>query len=68
MVQHLRLQCAEFWVDARLLEVNGRWLASADTQHGPTLGCGATSMEALWLALEPFSDVVGELLASVEAE
>lgn len=45
-----RLQCQAFWVDVRLREINGRWIASADTVDGPTLGCGTDAFAALWLA------------------
>ena len=47
---------------------NGRWIASADTPDGPSLGCGTDAFEALWQALEPFEGVVGELLASLPAD
>jgi hypothetical protein len=66
MVQCLRLRCAEFWVDVCLLEVNGRWIASADAPNGRTLGTGTSSLEALWGALEPYDDVIGDLIASIE--
>src|SRR5919106_4976704 len=36
----LRLRCSAFWVDVRLREINGRWIASADTLDGPSLGLG----------------------------
>jgi len=64
-VQQFRLVCSDFWVDVRLLEVNGRWIGSADTADGPSLGCGTTSFDALWQALGPFDGVIGELLASL---
>ena len=67
-VQRYRLLCSAFWVDVRLLEVNGRWIGSADTPDGPSLGCGTDAFEALWQALEPFESVVGELLASLPAD
>lgn len=57
--------CSDFWVDVRLLEVNGRWIGSADTVDGQSLGCGTTSFDALWQALEPFDGIIGELLASL---
>jgi hypothetical protein len=66
MVQCLRLRCTDFWVDVCLLEVNGRWIASADARNGRTLGTGTSSLEALWGALEPYDDVIGELIASIE--
>jgi hypothetical protein len=62
---HYRLHSSIIWVDVRMLEVNGRWIASADTRDGPSLGCGVGPFEALWGALEPFEGVVDELLASV---
>ena len=64
-VMHYRLHSSAFWVDVRLLEVNGRWIGSADTAHGPSLGCGRAPFEALWGALEPFDGVVDQLLASM---
>jgi hypothetical protein len=67
-VQQYRLQCDAFSVDVRLLEVNGRWIASADTLDGPTLGCGTDAFGALWHALAPFDGVVGDLLASLPAD
>ena len=67
-VQQYRLLCSAFRVDVRLLEVNRRWIASADTVDGSTLGCGTEAFEALWQALAPFEGVVGELLASLPAD
>jgi hypothetical protein len=61
----LRLSCATFWVDLRLREMNGRWLASADTTDGPSLGVGLGAMEAIEAALEPFHGIVDELMASL---
>jgi hypothetical protein len=43
---------------------NGRWLASADTVDGPSLGWGMSAFDALWQALELFDGVIDELLAS----
>jgi hypothetical protein len=61
----LRLTCPAFWVDVRLLEINGRWIASADTPDGPSLGVGERAIEAIENALEPFEGIVDELLATV---
>jgi len=61
----LRLTCSASWVDVRLREINGRWIASADTPDGPSLGLGELALEAIEQALEPFEGVVDELLASV---
>ncbi len=61
----MRLTCSAFWVDVRLLEINGRWIASADTPDGPSLGLGDLALEAIEQALEPFEGMADELLASV---
>lgn len=61
----LRLVCSTFWVDVRLREINGRWIASADTPDGPSLGLGKDAFEAVAHALEPFEGIVEELLASL---
>lgn len=65
VVECFRLRASDLWVDVCLLEVNGRWIATADTPGGRTLGTGMSSLEALWGALDPFHDVIGELLASM---
>ena len=61
----LRLTCSAFWVDVRLLELNGRWIASADAPDGPSLGLGKGAIEAVESALEPFAGIVDDLLASL---
>jgi len=61
----LRLTCSAAWVDVRLREINGRWIASADTPTGPSLGLGATAIEAIEGALAPFEGIVDELLDSL---
>jgi hypothetical protein len=61
----LRLSCSSFWVDVRLREINGRWIASTDTPVGPSLGLGKGAIEAIEGALEPFEGIVDELLASL---
>jgi len=53
-VRTLRLSYSEFYVDARLTEVQGRWLASADTPDDPSVGTGDTPVDALMEALRPF--------------
>lgn len=63
----LRLSCSTFWVDVRLVELNGRWIASADTVSGPSLGLGKGAIEAVEHALEPFGPLVDELMASLPA-
>ncbi|MDP9270408.1 MAG: hypothetical protein M3P14_05460 [Chloroflexota bacterium] len=61
----LRLTCSTFSVDVRLREINGRWIASADTPDGPSLGLGETASDAVEAALAPFEGIVDELLASL---
>src|SRR5205814_1465555 len=62
-VRTLRLTCSEFYVDMRLTAVEARWLASADTPDGPSVGTGGTPLDALVEALEPFDGAIHELLA-----
>lgn len=61
----LRLTCSAFWVDLRLREINGRWIASTDTPDGPSLGLGHLALDAIAEALAPFEGITDELLASV---
>jgi hypothetical protein len=61
-VREFRLHYQEFWVDVRLYKRDGRWLASADTPHGPSLRTGWTPLAALVEALEPFDGVIDQLL------
>lgn len=67
-MHQVRLRCSLFYVDIRLREFNGRWLAVADTPEGPNLGWGVGAVEARWMAIEPFDGVIEELLASVADE
>jgi hypothetical protein len=61
----LRLSCATVWVDVRLREIGGRWIASADTPEGPSLGLGNGAVEAIEAALQPFEGIVDDLMASL---
>ena len=61
-VRSFRLHHQQVWVDVRLYEVDGRWLASADTPEGPSLRTGWTPLAALTEALEPFDGIITELL------
>lgn len=63
-VREFRLHHGHVWVDVRLYERNGRWLASADTPDGPSLRTGWTPLAALVEALEPFDGVIDELLGT----
>jgi hypothetical protein len=60
-----RLSCESIYVDVRLSEINGRFVASADTPGGPTLGVGIGAVEAIEAALEPFDGAIEDLLASL---
>lgn len=64
----VRLSSRQFQVEVRLAEVNHRWIASADTPDGPTLGMGHSPLAALVEALEPFSDAIDELLLTAPEE
>jgi hypothetical protein len=61
----LRLSCSTFWVDVRLREIGGWWIASADTPAGPSLGLGLGAVEAIEAALVPFEGLVDQLIASL---
>ena len=68
-IRTLRLSCTTLHVETRYVQLRrGRWIASADTPDGPTLGYGPTGFAAMWMALQPFENVIEELLASVPAE
>lgn len=41
----------DFWIDVRVRELNGRWLAVADLAGTPDVGVGETAEEALRGAL-----------------
>ena len=60
-----RLTCEALWVNVRVREMNGRWMASADTSDGPSLALGSGAVEAIEAALAPFDGAIEELLASL---
>jgi len=64
-VHELRLRSSWLVVKVRLLQLDGRWLASADTPDGPHLGFGRLPEEAVIEALEPFAGIVDELMETV---
>lgn len=64
-VHRTRLTTPDFCVDVRWACHDGRWIASADTPDGPTLGLGWAPHEALTAALEPFNGAVDEWLDTV---
>ncbi len=67
-MQTVRLTCSWFWVDLRINDLNGRWIASADLPDGPSLGIGTTPREAIAKSLVGFEDAIDELLASAPAD
>jgi hypothetical protein len=67
-MREFTLRASTLSVDVRLRRLNRRWLAVADTPHGPSLGWGVTPIDALAMALEPFGPFVGDLLASMPPE
>ena len=67
-VRSFRLHHRELWVDVRLYELNGRWLASADTPDGPSLRTGWTARGALAEALEPFDGIIDQLISTAPAD
>ena len=64
-MRRVQLSCSTFWIDVRVAIIDGRWVASADTPDGPSLGLGSYPLEAIADALAPFGEVVDELLESV---
>jgi len=63
-LQHLRLThpALDFWIDVRLRDFDGRWLAVADLADTPQVGSGETPAEALRDALAPFGPPLVEEL------
>ena len=61
----IRLRCPEVYVDLRLVGVDGRWMAVADTPDGPSIGWGHLPLNAAIMALQPFDHYLEELLLSV---
>lgn len=47
----LQAPTLDFWVDVRIREFHGRWIAVADIAGEPELGLGATAREALAASL-----------------
>lgn len=64
----MRLVCPNFWADVRLRQVRGRWIASADTPNGGSVGVSFFPRHALTAALQPFHGMVDELMESAPAE
>lgn len=62
-VRRLDLVGDALCVHLRYVEIKGRWLASADTPGGPSLGCGWTPLAALWRAMTPYEESIDALMA-----
>ncbi len=57
----------DFWIDVRVLEFDGRWLAVADLADQPEIGLGLSAREALDGALAVFGPrLAGDLPRSAE--
>lgn len=67
-VRTMRLIGPSFWVDVRLRQIRGRWIASADTPYGPSVGVSFFPRDALLAALQPFHGMVDELMETAPAE
>ncbi len=67
-LRHLRLSSPEMDVEVRLLNLQGRWIASVDTASGPTLGVGYLPYEAVTEALEPLGNAADDLLRALPDE
>ncbi len=65
-MHHLRLTHPDFdfWIDVRLREFDGRWLAVADLDDTPEVGMGLTPEEALRGALAAFGPGLADQLVA----
>jgi hypothetical protein len=60
----LRASSLDFYVDVRLRQFDGRWLAVAQIGDEPEIGLGTTARDALAAALSPLGPAAtNELLA-----
>lgn len=60
-LQTLRILGPELLVDVRFRSIRGRWIASADTELGPTLGLGLEPLDAIAEALQGVDGVGWDL-------
>lgn len=69
-MRHLRLTHPDldFWIDVRLRDFGGRWLAVADLANTPEMGMGDVPEEALRGALAPFGPHLRERLIASARE
>lgn len=54
-------------VIVRVREFNGRWLASADTANGPSIGMARDRLAAIYMALDPFQPGIDRALDGIVA-
>lgn len=52
-------------VTVRVREFNGRWIASADTDKGPSLGLARDRLAAIYMALDPFQPRIDQALDAI---
>lgn|GEM_PF-3416774 len=50
----------DFWIDVRVREFDGRWLAVADLVDVPEIGVGETASQALANALAVFGEATAD--------
>jgi hypothetical protein len=67
-VRTMHLVSSGFWVDVRLRQIRGRWIASADSPDGPSVGVSWFPADALRAALQPFHGMVDELMDTAPSE
>ena len=63
-IHDLRLVAGDLSVHVRIRQIRGRWIASADTPKGPSIGVSWFPCDALVAALEPFDGLVYELMST----
>lgn len=66
-MRHLRLThpTLDFWIDVRLREFGGQWLAVADLADQPDLGVGFAPSEALREALDALPIAIRDQLVAL---
>ena len=52
-------------IAVRVREFNGRWIASADTPTGPSLGLARDRLAAIYMALDPYQPHIDRWLDDV---
>ena len=51
---HVSHPSLDYWIDLRVRDFNGRWLAVYEGYEEDFMGLGETAAQALWEALSPF--------------